>query len=113
MATPPKDVLDTIGKVLPGDAGRDAVHVAIVACQAAHLLQPGQRVGISPSASDASLSKGVAMAGPIIGIIDPFLREPVERGQWFWVFLLPQTTSAVRHEWTHPAFDPAPSEAPT
>lgn len=92
----PHDNLDTIGKLLTGKEGRDAVHVAIVPVIAAIDLQPGQRVGldgdkVSPSAKH-------------VGIIDPFLKEPVKEGQCCWLFLFPLTITGLRHVWSHPSF---------
>ncbi len=37
-----------------------------------------------------------------LGIVDPFLELPVQRGQKFWIFLLPNTITSLRHDWTHP-----------
>jgi hypothetical protein len=75
----------TIGT--PPDAGskRDAVHVAIVPMVATKTLRPGERL--------------------TNGIVDPFLTEPVEVGQRFWLCLYPNTVTSLRHVWTHPAYN--------
>lgn len=114
MADKKPETLDTVGKVLPGPMGRDAVHIAMVAVEAAEDLKPGDRVG--PAFGPGS--KVWTRAKRLVGIVDPYLREDVKAGQWFWLFLFPQTITSLRHVWTHPAFpnelyDPAepPSES--
>lgn len=89
----------TIGRLVSGDAGRDAVHVAVAPVTAPCELQPGQHV--DPRGNPEG--SGVAP----VGIVDPFLREPVRPGQRFWLFLYPNTVTSLRHEWTHPAFPTA------
>lgn len=87
-----EQTLDTIGKILRGSAQRDAVHFAVAPITAAMLLKPGQNVGLD--GTDATP----------IGIVDPFLKRPVERGERCWMFLYPGTITGLRHEWTHPSF---------
>jgi hypothetical protein len=36
--------------------------------------------------------------------VDPFLADPVQPGQMFWLFLYPQTITGLRHVWEHLAF---------
>ena len=36
--------------------------------------------------------------------MDPFLSDPVQPGQRYWLCLYPQTVTTLRHVWTHPAF---------
>jgi len=88
--------LAKLGQLVQGVAGRDAVHVAIVPIEAAVDLEPGWHVGIRDG-------KATTLK-PHIGIVDPFLRGHVTRGERFWLCLYPGTITSLRHEWTHPAF---------
>lgn len=89
-----------VGKVIAGDAHRDAIHVAIAPAVAKVLLWPGQGV-----------DKNGGCDGDEVGIVDPFLKTSVKPGQKFYIFIAPNTVTSLRHEWTHPMFDPTtPSE---
>jgi hypothetical protein len=94
-----------IGKIIAGDAHRDAIHIAIAPVTAFKSLDPGDDVGLMDV-------NGEHLAGPCskpVGIVDPFLQSPVRKGQRFYLFLYPNTVTSLRHEWTHPAFaDAAP-----
>lgn len=87
-----------LGQIITGPAERDAVHVAIAPVTAGERLLPGQRVAVIHN-------KAYRNATPV-GIVDPFLREPVEPGDRFYVWLFPGTITSLRHSWSHPAFDP-------
>ena len=94
--------MDTLklGQIIePGrTAERDAFHVAVVPVVAFERLHPGQWVGIRPD--------GAAGVGALsIGLVDPFLRNPVYPGQRFWLWMTPGSITSLRHDWTHPAFD--------
>jgi hypothetical protein len=83
-----------------GERRRDAVHFAVAPMTAETELAPGQGIALS-RANDFEF------AGPSdtpIGIVDPFLKLPVQPGQRFWALLNPGTISSLRHIWTHPAF---------
>lgn len=88
-----------LGKIIEGEAFRDAVHVAIAPVLAGEWLTPGQRV---------KLKDGVAYPatyGEHIGVVDPFLPHTgVEEGQRFYLFLLPGSVTGLRHVYSHPAF---------
>lgn len=95
-------MIPEIGKIiLPGEkADRDAIHVAIIPATSDILLYPGQAVGVV----DKLTPKVSVVSDSPVGIVDPFLKDRVFPGQWFYVFLFPQTVSNLRHDWTHSAF---------
>jgi len=92
-----------------GERRRDAVHVAIAPVTAATQLAPGQHVGFVRVGD----LETVGESDTPVGVVDPFLTAPVQAGQRFWLCLYPNTITALRHIWTHPAFAPAiPRRAP-
>jgi len=93
-----------VGKVLSlsEEAERDAIHVAIVAMIANERLIPGQHVGIA----DKDKNRIGTSADPI-GIVDPFIRKRyIFEGERVYLFFYPQTITSLRHNWTHPSFEP-------
>lgn len=78
-------------------AQRDAVHVAVVPCRAADALQPGQHVDVVNGVATTDGKRR-------IGIVDPFLKKEVEKGQFCYVCLYPGSIVGMRHHWRHPAF---------
>lgn len=89
-----------IGNLIDSPQQRDAIHVAIAPVTATMRLSPGQEIGFVDSGTD---NVGVSQAP--LGIVDPYLKSPVFKGERFWMFLFPKTITALRHEWTHPAFE--------
>lgn len=89
-----------LGKIITGEAQRDAIHVAIAPMVATERVHPGQRVNANGGASQ-----------PHVGIVDPFLDRAAMAGDRFWLFLFPNTVTSLRHQWTHPAFDNERTEA--
>lgn len=87
-----------VGKLLDETARRDAIHFALAPVVAGERLKPGQHVGLSPERTAHPYSTGC------LGIVDPFLKQPVKQGERFWLFLYPNTITNLRHQWEHPAF---------
>lgn len=101
--TPVTDL--SIGKIITTEQGRDAIHIAVAPMVAAYQLAPGQNVGIGIDGK-----AGISM--PLIGIVDPYLRGPVNPGEKFWLFLYPNSVTSLRHVWVHPAFGDAAPQLP-
>lgn len=87
-----------IGELCKDDSRRDAIHFAVAPVVADTDLRPGDHVGVA----DGRASRD----GAAVGIVDPFLKGVVRKGQRFWLFLYPNTVTSLRHVWTHPAFTP-------
>lgn len=83
------DPLNTIGTILETEEPRDCIHVAVMAVTASQKLHPGQ---------DANQNGGTENP---IGIVDPFLRDPVYKGDIFWLFIYPRSIKGIRHHWEH------------
>ena len=101
------------GALIDEHQQRDAIHVAIAPVIATERLYPGDHVGL---VDDTEHVGKTAPGITPIGIIDPFLRGKVERGERCWLLLYQQTITSLRHEWTHPAFaevPKSPSAAPS
>ena len=92
-----------LGALITGEAERDAVHVAVVPAEACVNLKPGQHVGFGGTLGSGMLA--VTDAAESIGIVDPFLRAPVKKGQRFYLFLYPGTVISLRHHYRHPVLD--------
>ncbi len=91
------DTILKLGKLIEGDCGRDAIHIAVAPMFAAERLSPGQHVGlIGPDYAGRTVVP--------VGIVDPFLEAAVMKGDRFFLFLYPATITSLRHEWVHPAF---------
>ncbi len=89
-----------LGQLIEEGMQRDAVHIAVAPVKATNRLEPGEHIGF---VSDDGESVGPSKAP--IGIVDPFLTSAVRKGERFWMFLFPNTITALKHVWEHPAFD--------
>lgn len=87
-----------LGKIITTTQNRDAIHISIAPIIAAHTLIAGRHVGLDQH------GHATEHTGSQIGIVDPFLKVTIEKGQQFWLFLYPGTITSLRHEWAHPAF---------
>lgn len=94
-----------IGKIIDGDAARDAIHIAVAPVVAGEALEPGTHVALDENGT------AVSYKTKPIGIVDPFLANAVVKGQKFYLFLYPRTVTNLRHEWSHAAFRQEPSTA--
>lgn len=88
------EALDSLGmKIGPGQQP-DAIHLAVMPAEAAHEMLPGEPVGLEEGKASLSAKH--------IGIVDPFLTDPVQEGEHFWLVINPRTITSLRHVWTHP-----------
>lgn len=94
-----------IGKIIEGEAARDAIHIAVAPVVAGEHLEPGTHVAFDENGSVVSRKNNP------IGIVDPFLGGAVKKGQKFYLFLYPKTVTNLRHEWSHQDFKQEPSTA--
>lgn len=91
------DALATLGMILGAGVGRDAIHLAVEPVIAAHPLAPGTDVGF--------IGDEVGMCDKPLGIVDPFLKAHVKKGERFWLIIYPRQITSLRHVWTHPEFE--------
>ena len=113
------DTQSKIGKLLEPGEQRDAIHVAVLLVIAGHELGPGEHVGLVPATTALMAMPGGVItaistraglpAERLIGIVDPFLPEPVKHGDRFFLFLYPNTVTDMRHHWAHPALETLPA----
>ena len=92
-----KDTQHSVGKIITTPQERDAIHIAVAPMVATELLSPGQHVGLTHDGA-------AGFSNDPVGVVDPFLKTVVRKGQKFWLFLYPNTITSLRHEWVHPAF---------
>ncbi len=90
------DALETLGTLIPEGSGRDAIHLAVDPAVAAMTLRPGEDVGF--------VDGGVGICDNPVGIVDPFLKANLKKGDRFWLVVYPRTITSLRHVWEHPAF---------
>jgi uncharacterized protein (TIGR02996 family) len=90
------------------EAVRDAVHVAVLPVIAGEDLKGhcSLRLGADGKAYSTVTGQG------LIGIVDPFLSHwgeiTIKKGERFWMFMLPNSVTNLRHTWTHSEFATKP-----
>jgi hypothetical protein len=87
------DALETLGTIIGPNEKRDAIHLAVCPAVATVRVFPGQDV----NANGEPLQ-------PFVGIVDPFLKAPVQPSERFWLVIYPRMIHSLRHVWTHPSF---------
>lgn len=92
------DALATLGTIIDESAKRDAIHIAVEPVVAGHWLRPGDDVGFLADGTVGS------HAETLVGIVDPFLKKAVGKGDRFWLLVYPRQITSLRHVWAHPAF---------
>lgn len=86
-----------LGKLIKDSENiHDAIHVAIRSVFASEDLNPADHVGL------IDIQHAGKTDDPI-GIVDPYLTEPVKKGQKFLLCVYPNTITDMRHSWSHPA----------
>lgn len=89
-----------LGQLITDFQQKDAVHFAIAPVTAYEDLLPGEDIGFTTSSQEI-VGK---TANKKLGIVDPFLRVKVKKGERFWMYLYPNTITSLRHDWEHPSF---------
>jgi len=100
------DALETLGQIHTRIEHRDAIHLAVEPVEAGMALMPGDHIYVEDGRAR------LAEPGKGLGIVDPFLVGPVQKGQRFWFVMYPRQVRSLRHVWTHPAFPDAEAAAP-
>lgn len=95
-----------LGTILQGHEQRDAVHVAIAPVVAVEPLMPGQEIGLI-----GRFTNNAGRCDTPIGIVDPYLKAHVKKGERFYMWLFPNTITSLRHDWAHPAFGVTSADA--
>ena len=95
------DALETLGTIITDKEKRDAIHLAVENAVAAHTLYAGQDVGLVEGMATVHAEK-------LLGIVDPFVKGPIQRGERFWLVVYPRQIHSLRHVWTHPDFPESP-----
>lgn len=80
------------------DSERDAIHIAIISVTADCPLKPGTDVAVATRDDDFF----AVVEGDKVGIVDPFLKKEVKKGERFYLLLYPNTVTSLKHSWEHP-----------
>ena len=99
------ETVELLGKIIPNDSAdavRDCIHIAVAPVIASEVLRAGQSVNF---VHDSTTHVEGVLPSERIGVVDPYLKEAVAKGQRIFIFLNPGSITSLRHTWIHPAFD--------
>lgn len=90
-----------IGLIHDKDLPKDAIHIAVAQVIAGEDdLENGDPLNWKDGI------EGVVYRDlDAIGIVDPFLTSSLNKGDKFYMFLMPNSVTSLTHQWTHPAFN--------
>lgn len=114
------DTQHNVGKTLIGPKPRDAIHIAVYAAKARTDMSSGSPVALEENGKWA-FNAGQWWDNDVqpIGIVDPFIKDEeysygqVKMGQWFYIWLIPNTITGLNHNWTHPSLPDHDYDEPT
>jgi hypothetical protein len=98
------DALATLGTIIDASQKRDAIHLAVEPVVAGESLMPGDHITVEDGIATATET------GAGLGIVDPFLKGRVRKGERFWFVMYPRMVHSLRHVWSHPAFVDEPEQ---
>lgn len=104
------DALETLGTIIGTAEARDAIHLAVEPVEAGERLNAGEHIYLRDGKAYGTTG---ATGQKLLGIVDPFLADPVKKGQRFWLIVYPRQITSLRHVWAHPDFPDAGMAAPS
>lgn len=88
-----------LGQIIRGNQERDAIHIAVVPVIVGGVtLHAGCKFKIVGNEAVR------ALVDEAVGVIDPYLKVALKKGDTVWGFLNPGSIKSLRHHWEHPAF---------
>lgn len=103
------DALATLGTIIDHTQKRDAIHLAVIPVVAGQNLLSGQHILLIDDAKHGRVAVIGLEGETTLGIVDPFLMEPVAKGETFWLVIYPRQITSLRHVWEHNAFPSEPT----
>jgi hypothetical protein len=108
------DALETLGTIINAvSSERDAIHLAVEPVYAGEKLYPAQEVCLLKGPDGLTYAYASLPSSKKLGIVDPFLKDPVMKGDKFWFILKPRQITSLRHVWSHPDFEEPAAEVKT
>ena len=93
-----------VGRILDPNKNytRDAIHVPIIEVIAMEPMNPGDKIELVVG-SDSVIR--ACKSRKWVGLVDPYLEEPVQIGDKFYCHIKPNTVKDLWHDWTHVLVD--------